>query len=1068
MKRMWSVCWIGLLAASFLLPATGLSAQNDRIGINAESHFSEATTIIEPIGSETVRVNQLENASFEVPPAATGTIPGWKPKDTSGSVSFELSRSEGTFLDGKQSLHIQGSNEDEPARLYSKPIQVVPGQLVKASGQFLVREGSIELAIHAYAGPDELAASLKSNTLGITGEGWSEEQLTMTVPEEASWIRITLGTISGEPADAFADALDVDAGVTLEMKDWGPPIETVSGSRAVFAEENGRNIMYMNLNGSSAQLAKVDLDTLTLVDQVALPDTMLRGLALGADGNVYMVGYTTGKLLKYDVQSSTIEELTVVMAGHNVFDLVSTPDGKLYGGTYSRLEHDYGRAFEYDIYTGTFKDMGVVMNGMKYIHSVAYDEVNDAVYFGLATDANIRKYDRKQQQWSGDFIPLLYEDKNFTDLYKYTFDLDAIDGLVYARLSQLKIAGAGTSVVDLVLDPARDDQIIGTFPNNQAREISPTRDGKVYFQYYTKYDGENGNWLAYYDLEDQEVHLVLTPEPVRMDGRFNEFDILQLDRDGYPGDTFVGLSAEGALFTYNFETGKTESILLPVIAEAGTIHATGRGNDGTIYFSGYTTTGYAVFRPSEQKLTQYTSRTIGANNSLYQGEMFIPYQEDQVFIPVYPGVIMYRYDPNKPWNLEDPSQMINPVKLFGLDQAGPDKQERAYAGEVITRNGRETLVTVTTPARDTRTGELVFYDLTTKDLERYKPIENQSIVSMAYKDGIVYGGSSVWNSYGDTGPNEPEAKMFVWDVAANRKIKEFVPVPGKGAITKLIVGPDGYIWGFADGHLFIYDTEKGEVVYNEPKFDITYSSIVFRDAFLEISPDGNVYGTISGRFFMIEPETKNVYLIQPKGRRYLTQDNQGNLFMMGENQQFLQASNDLSSSADLINVKVNHEFIEGFDPQQMEYSIELEGSSGEFPLLEPIAKSGDAATVTVTKADSLPGTAEIRVQSAGGLNEKLYILHFTLASQPITLDSIAWQLEQYISSGDVVEPLTNQLRNSLKQAEHHGDKGHTKQALKSLDDFLKHMNNPAHEDKISEAAKNKLNADVQALISSME
>ncbi|GIP32497.1 heparinase II/III family protein [Paenibacillus sp. J2TS4] len=87
---------------------------------------------------------------------------------------------------------------------------------------------------------------------------------------------------------------------------------------------------------------------------------------------------------------------------------------------------------------------------------------------------------------------------------------------------------------------------------------------------------------------------------------------------------------------------------------------------------------------------------------------------------------------------------------------------------------------------------------------------------------------------------------------------------------------------------------------------------------------------------------------------------------------------------------------------------------------------------------------------------------------PVTLESIAWQLEEYISSGDVTKPLTNQLRNSLKQARHHWDKGHITHAVKSLGDFLKHMNNQAHQDKISEAAKNKLAADAQALIASME
>lgn len=88
--------------------------------------------------------------------------------------------------------------------------------------------------------------------------------------------------------------------------------------------------------------------------------------------------------------------------------------------------------------------------------------------------------------------------------------------------------------------------------------------------------------------------------------------------------------------------------------------------------------------------------------------------------------------------------------------------------------------------------------------------------------------------------------------------------------------------------------------------------------------------------------------------------------------------------------------------------------------------------------------------------------------EPVTLEAVAWQLEEYISSGDILKPLTVQLRNSLKQAAHHLGKQHLPQASKSLEDFLKHMNNPAHRDKISEAAMAKLGADVQTLIAGLE
>ncbi|MFF2445622.1 FIMAH domain-containing protein [Neobacillus sp. NPDC058068] len=92
------------------------------------------------------------------------------------------------------------------------------------------------------------------------------------------------------------------------------------------------------------------------------------------------------------------------------------------------------------------------------------------------------------------------------------------------------------------------------------------------------------------------------------------------------------------------------------------------------------------------------------------------------------------------------------------------------------------------------------------------------------------------------------------------------------------------------------------------------------------------------------------------------------------------------------------------------------------------------------------------------------IASFEVYSQPVSLNTIQEKLEKYISKNEVRSPLTNQLSNSLQQAIHHGEKGDRDQAIKSLNDFLKHMNNEAHKDKISEQAKAKLTADIEQLI----
>ncbi|MEH7254000.1 discoidin domain-containing protein [Neobacillus niacini] len=92
------------------------------------------------------------------------------------------------------------------------------------------------------------------------------------------------------------------------------------------------------------------------------------------------------------------------------------------------------------------------------------------------------------------------------------------------------------------------------------------------------------------------------------------------------------------------------------------------------------------------------------------------------------------------------------------------------------------------------------------------------------------------------------------------------------------------------------------------------------------------------------------------------------------------------------------------------------------------------------------------------------IASFEVYSEPVSLNTIQEKLEKYIAKNEVRSPLTNQLGNSLEQAIHHDEKGHHDQAIKSLNDVLKHMNNEAHKDKISAQAKEKLTADIEDLL----
>jgi hypothetical protein len=84
--------------------------------------------------------------------------------------------------------------------------------------------------------------------------------------------------------------------------------------------------------------------------------------------------------------------------------------------------------------------------------------------------------------------------------------------------------------------------------------------------------------------------------------------------------------------------------------------------------------------------------------------------------------------------------------------------------------------------------------------------------------------------------------------------------------------------------------------------------------------------------------------------------------------------------------------------------------------------------------------------------------------QLMTADIIERELEAYIATGNLKQPLASQLTNHLTQAVNHRKKGQDEQGLHSLTLFVQNLNNEQHADTVSEEAKARLDQDVRLLI----
>src|SRR5699024_4471982 len=94
----------------------------------------------------------------------------------------------------------------------------------------------------------------------------------------------------------------------------------------------------------------------------------------------------------------------------------------------------------------------------------------------------------------------------------------------------------------------------------------------------------------------------------------------------------------------------------------------------------------------------------------------------------------------------------------------------------------------------------------------------------------------------------------------------------------------------------------------------------------------------------------------------------------------------------------------------------------------------------------------------------MFSFHTEEGAEDIDIAHIRALVDSYVNSGDIQGPLSNQLTNTARQAEHHYDAGRMKQANKFLNKFLDQMNKKQMQHHISDEAKETLQESTQLLL----
>ncbi len=598
------------------------------------------------------------------------------------------------------------------------------------------------------------------------------------------------------------------------FKNLGPQLFTSLIQGSVFADDaNGNLNVYTVVRGRPAHFVGFDVKTQQTIIDVELGGTDGSwDVSTSSDGTVYIAG-ANGILYQHTPGTKTVSNLGLALPGEKViWDLTAGKNAEIFGGTYPGC-----RVFRYHPKDG-FSEVsdGPLVASENYTRSLVYDKNEEQLYAGIATSAALVKLDPK----TGQKMQLLPEgDRRQEAIYH----INLVNGLpggdrVFGWLTGAKqrltvVYNLKTKSFESIL-PSLDVKSIVKSPNGN--EIYYSAKSKLYLIDYNQ------------EFKQAQELAVLTGE-------------VKASKWGKDGLLYL-ITASENLHTYDPKTKNLTSIKLSVPVQPIDIQSIMAGPDGQIWSGGYLAGGHASYNPKTGKTTQKPGldQTEGMANL-----------GSTIYFGIYAKARLYAFDTNGTWDVKKD----NP-KFLGQIPG----QDRPFA--VLGLAKHNVVLFGTVPSYGQIGGALVQYDVSSEKLETFEQvIKEQSIVTLVNSGDIVIGGSSIFGGLGGI-PKAKEAKIFGWDPVTKSKTFEMVPVSGAMAITGLINGPDGNIWGFADGDLIVFDPLKQKVIKQKQLFKISSRpSHIWRSAFMSIHPNGLLYLAVNNKLYQINPENLEISAI---------------------------------------------------------------------------------------------------------------------------------------------------------------------------------------------------------------
>ncbi len=514
---------------------------------------------------------------------------------------------------------------------------------------------------------------------------------------------------------------------------------------------NGHDYFYLPLEGK--KMAVYDIDQMAFVTHVDTPFTTCRGITVDEDGIVWMVG-DNSYIFRYDPFLDVAQSVyyyknqvndgdrSKIYGSSSAFDLTLGSDGCLYFGVY-----DNAHIAKYDIQTGKFTDLGAYGDDSgAYASCPVYED--GYVYCTLTGDKNgdgVKTFEIvKVDANTGKQIAIVDVTERVSQKEVMLRGMGICGGvlLIGGETNDIKNALAIDAETMEVLDLG-----ITGFINYGTTE---EKDGKVYFVASGKgiyaFDGATRTATPVAGLKDAGVGM-----------RCNEDSFVTIENNPlFPGESVFSYRSSLQLpVIYNMQTGKMltlDGLVLEEYGSAQTIRTMLKGaGENEIYMGAYNTNNCSVYNTVEGKVTHRYEASSAQTDCMY-------IYEGNLYAGNYNAGCLTQI------NLQDEERNVVLVSL-------KDQYEQSRIHAISGGGGKVFFGSV--PDMYKYGGCLGWVDV--KTLERViirNAVQDQSIVSLCYNDGLIFAGSCTTGGTGSVDRTDLSAMIAVYDVATQEKLAE--------------------------------------------------------------------------------------------------------------------------------------------------------------------------------------------------------------------------------------------------------------------------------------------------------